>query len=131
MGLDSGIEIRRRADLPAIAFTYFDDEYSAKYNFDLEVAYWRKCWNVRAVIYKALNVKEENDSKIKLSKDDLNKIIKELKKINKRNWLDNGSCIWEWKEFKKLLRKNIKNLCKLRRLMKKYEGIEAYFYDSY
>lgn len=132
MGLDNGIEIKRRADLPTLAFTYFDKEYRAKYNYDLEVAYWRKCWNVRSIIMDTLDVKENNDSHTTMTIDDVDAVITALCKINKKNWLNRGSTIWDWKEFKNIQHRNIRNLRRLRYMMqKKPEVFEVYFYDSW
>lgn len=132
MGLDNGISIKRRADLPTLAFTYFDEEYRAKHNYDLEVAYWRKCWNVRRIIIDILNVRENNDSHTTMTIDDVDAVITALHKMNKKNWLACGSTIWDWKEFKGIQRRNIRNLRRLRHMMrKKPEVFEVYFYDSW
>ena len=118
--------------MPALAFTYFDEEYRAKYNYDLEVAYWRKCWNVRSIIIDVLDVREDNDSYTTMTIDDVDAVITALCKINKKNWLDRGSTIWDWKEFKGIQRRNIRNLRRLRHMMrKKPEVFEVYFYDSW
>ena len=132
MGLDNGIEIKRRADLPAFAFAYFDKQYLVKYNYDLEVAYWRKCWNVRNIIIDILKIRENNDSHTVMTIDDVDAVITALCKINKKNWLDHGDTIWDWKEFKCIQRRNIRNLRRLRHMMrKKPEVFEVYFYDSW
>ena len=132
MGLDNGIEIKRRADLPAAAFAYFDEEWRAKNNYDLEVAYWRKCWNIRNIIMDELNIDYMNDSQTTMTVEDVDKVIKVLCKINKKNWLDSGSCIWEWEDFKNIQRRNIRNLRRLRHMMYKApEVFEVYFYDSW
>lgn len=132
MGLDNGISIKRRADLPALAFAYFDEEYRAKHNYDLEVAYWRKCWNVRHIIFDLLNIEDFNDSQTIMTIEDVDAVIAALCKINKKNWLDRGSTIWEWKEFKNIQRRNIRNLRRLRYMMKKKPDVfEVYFYDSW
>ncbi len=118
--------------MPTLAFTYFDEEYRAKYNRDLEVAYWRKCWNVRRIIIDVLDVREDNDSYTTMTIDDVDAVITALCKINKKNWLDHGSTIWDWKEFKGIQRRNIRNLRRLRYMMrKKPEVFEVYFYDSW
>jgi hypothetical protein len=118
--------------LPALAFAYFDEEYRAKHNCDLEVAYWRKCWNVRSIIMDVLKVKDNNDSYTTMTIDDVDAVITALYKINKKNWLDRGSTIWDWKEFKGIQRRNIRNLRRLRYMMrKKPEVFEVYFYDSW
>lgn len=132
MGLDNGIEIKRRADLPAAAFAYFDEEWRAEHNCDLEVAYWRKCWNVRRIIIDVLDVREDNDSHTTMTIEDVDAVIAALCKINKKNWLDRGSTIWEWKEFKGIQRDNIRNLRRLSYMMKKKPDVfEVYFYDSW
>ena len=132
MGLDSGIAIKRRADLPTAAFAYFDNEWRANYNCDLEIAYWRKCWNVRNIIFDLLNIEDFNDSQTAMTVEDVDAVITALCKINKKNWLDRGSTIWEWKEFKGIQRRNIRNLRRLRYMMKKKPDVfEVYFYDSW
>lgn len=126
------ITVKRKADLPALAFTYFDEEYRAKHNYDLEVAYWRKCWNVRRIIIDILDVREDNDSETLMTLDDVDAVITALCKINKKNWLDCGGTIWDWKEFKGIQRRNIRNLRRLRRMMRKQPKVfEVYFYDSW
>ena len=128
MGLDNQIEIKRRADLPARAFAYFDN----KHNRNLEVAYWRKCWNVRNIIMDILKVEEDNDSYTTMTVDDVDAVIKALRKMNKKNWLDCGDTIWSWKEFKGIQRHNIRNLRHLHHMMRKQpEVFEVYFYDSW
>lgn len=79
-----------------------------------------------------LRVKDNNDSYTTMTIDDVDAVIKALCKINKKNWLDRGSTIWEWKEFKDIQRRNIRNLRRLRCMMrKKPEVFEVYFYDSW
>ena len=132
MGLENGINIVRSTKLPAITFDYFDEEWRARNNFDLEVAYWRKCWNVRNVLMRALSITEDNDSMTPMDVNDVNNAISSLRGLNKKNWNDYGGTIWSWSEFKKIQRRNIRNLRRLRRLMKKYPGVfEVYFYDSW
>ena len=118
--------------MPALAFAYFDEEWRAKNNYDLEVAYWRKCWNVRSIIMDVLHVSENNDSYTPMTVEDVDAVIAALCKINKKNWLDSGSTIWEWKEFRGFQRDNIRNLRRLRYMMKKKPDVfEVYFYDSW
>ena len=118
--------------MPALAFAYFDEEYRAKHNYDLEVAYWRKCWNVRSIIMDILKVEDNNDSYTTMTIDDVDAVITALCKINKKNWLDCGSTIWEWEDFKNIQRRNIRNLRRLRYMMKKKPDVfEVYFYDSW
>lgn len=96
----------------------------------MEIAYWRKCWNVRGAIADAIGGIHDNGV-TSLSREDVLAIIKELKKFNKKNWDNDGGSIWEWSEIKKIHRGCLRRLRRLARLMKRYPDIEVYFYDSY
>lgn len=130
MGLDNGIEVRRTKDLPR-AVRAFDEERREKNDYDIEIAYWRKCWNVRILIYRVLDMPDENDSEIEMSRDDVLNVIKALRGINRRNYYDGGFSIWCWHDFKRFNRRNIRNLKKLARIMRRHPDISVYFYDSY
>ena len=117
--------------MPTAAFVYFDEEWRAKNNYDLEVAYWRKCWNVRNIIFELLNIEDFNDSRTPMSIDDVVVVIKALQQLNAKNYTDRGSCIWDWPVFRRINRRNIIALNRLVRLMKKNDNIEVYFYDSW
>ena len=123
--------IKRRADLPGQIYAIFDEEWREKNGYDLEVAYWRKCWNVRAIIFDVLNIYENNDYQCPMDVDDVSNVIHALSKLNKKNYLDDGGTIWDWKDFNRNNRRCIKRLEQLRRLMRKCDKIEVYFYDSW
>ena len=114
-----------------MALALFDDEVSKKYNYDPSVAYWRKCWNVRNIIFDLLYIEDFNDSETNMTRNDVKRVIAELKKLNSANFRDRGDCIWEWEDFKCSKRRNIHRLRKLVRLMRKYPDMEVYFYDSW
>lgn len=79
-----------------------------------------------------LKVREDNGSYTIMTIDDVDAVITALCKINKKNWLDRGGTIWNWQEFKGIQRRNIRNLRRLRHMMrKKPEVFEVYFYDSW
>lgn len=133
MGLDNGIEVRRKSNLPNCVLC-FDDEWTRKNNYDLEVAYWRKCWNVRYVIFDVLRRGDENDSVIDITREELIETINRLESdINYFDFLEGGSysCIWDWNTLRRIQKRNIKNLKKLAKMMKRHPEIEVYFYDSY
>ena len=109
----------------------FDVEWKTKYDYDLDVAYWRKCWNVRDIILDLLHVSLDNDSQTPMSIDDVVAVIKALKQLNAKNYTDRGSCIWAWSDFRDINQRNIAALNQLVRLMKKNDNIEVYFYDSW
>ena len=133
MSLDNGIVIRRKDNLPNCVLC-FDEEWRKKHGYDLEVAYWRKCWNVRYVIFDVLRRGDDNDSVIDITREELVEIIHRLESdINYFDFLEGGSysCIWDWNTLRRIQKRNIKNLKKLARMMKRHPEIEVYFYDSY
>ena len=132
MGLDNGITIRRKDNLPNCVLCFDKDWWRKKHGYDLEVAYWRKCWNVRNVIYNTLGMPDENDSEIELSWEDVRNIVQALEEqIRYSTYEDWGSTFWTWNEFRGFQKRNIKRLKKLARMMKRHSEIEAIFYDSY
>jgi hypothetical protein len=42
-----------------------------------------------------------------------------------------GGCAWEWNDFRRFQKWNLKNLKKLAGMMKRHPEIEVIFYDSY
>lgn len=134
MGLDNAIEIRRKDNLPNCVLCFDNDEWRKTHGYGLEVAYWRKCWNVRYVIFDVLRRGDENDSVIDITREELVEIINRLESdINYFDFLEGGSysCIWDWNTLRSIQKRNIKNLKKLARMMKRHPEIEVYFYDSY
>lgn len=110
----------------------FDDkEWRVRCNYDIEVAYWRKCWNVRDAIFDILDIKEPNDSVTPMTAEDVEQVIARLKRFTRDNYDYYGGTIWDWIDFKKINKRNISRLKKLLRLMKKYDNIEVVFYDSW
>ena len=133
MGLDNGIEIRRKDNLPNCALC-FDEEWCRQRGYNLEVAYWRKCWNVRHAIFDVLRRGEDSDNVIDITYEEVLEIIKRLEDdFHYFDFLegDCGGCIWEWNIFRNIQKRNIKNLKKLAKMMKRHPEIEVYFYDSY
>ena len=134
MGLDNGVCVRRKDNLPNCVLCFDNDEWRKQRGYDLEVAYWRKCWNVRYVIFDVLRRGEENDSVIDITREELVEIINRLESdINYFDFLEGGSysCIWDWNTLRRIQKRNIKNLKKLAKMMKRHPEIEVYFYDSY
>lgn len=130
MGLDNGISIRRNTAPESASKIFHEEEWAKKYNY-IEVAYWRKCWNVRNIVFELLEIYDFNDSQTMMTADDVKRVIAELRKLNSANFCDDGDCIWDWDEFKRINRRNIKALKRLAKLMKKCPDIEVYFYDSW
>lgn len=131
MGLDNGIVVTKSK----LADKIFKDEkrfYYFECAEEYEIVYWRKCWNLRTAVQNITGRFFDNNEQIALSIDDIAKLIKYLKNLNKKNWEDDGSSIWEWEEYKDKIKQDIKNLKYLLRYMKKYYlKLEVWFYDSY
>ena len=130
MGLDNGIVVKKSR----LADKIFKDEkrfYYFTIAQEYEIVYWRKCWNIRTAVRDITGVFFDNDAQIALSIDDIIKLIKYLKNLNKDSWEDGGYSIWTWEEYKDKIKQDIKNLKYLLRYMKKYPELEVWFYDSY
>jgi hypothetical protein len=130
MGLDNGICARKTGAIDIDRKLEKLSTYQWEGSYD--IAYWRKCWNVRDAIGNALGSFYDNGI-TDIGRDEVLAIIKELKKFNRKNWSDGApwGSIWEWEEIKQSHRDCIRRLKKLTRLMKKYPALTAYFYDSY
>lgn len=131
MGLDNGLCIRRNEASMGIydKLKCFEEEWAKKYEYDFEVCYWRKCWNIRSLIFACIG-SCENDGMVPIQREDIPNIIEILKSLNSKNWYDYGPSIWTYEEQKPYIKQQIKNLKKVYRLMGRYD-LEVYFYDSY
>ena len=133
MGLDNGIEIKRKDNLPNCVLCFDNDEWRKQRGYDLEVAYWRKCWNVRAIIFSVID-DGEKDYVYNITREQLVEIIHHLEDdLHYFDFLEGerGGCIWTWNEFRRFQKWNLKNLKKLAGMMKRHPEIEVIFYDSY
>lgn len=129
MGLDNGICVKKTEYTKRLGL--FEDKYPEYPDLDYEICYWRKCWNVRNMIYSVIKELPENNSQLELSAEDLINIRNGLKEYNKKNWSERES-IWIWKEIKPNIKKHIADLKILIRAKQIYgDQIEIYFYDSY
>jgi hypothetical protein len=134
MGLDNGIEIKRKDNLPNCVLCFDNDEWCKQHGYDLEVAYWRKCWNVRHIILDVLSNYDDEYCVFDVSREELVEIIHRLEDdLHYFDFLEGewGSCIWEWNDFRRFQKWNIKNLKKLAHMMRRHPEIEVIFYDSY
>lgn len=131
MGLDNGFLIDRKTASYEALKAFDDDEWRRKMGYDLEVAYWRKCWSVRAIILDAVCVPENDCGVYTLTIKDVEQIYTELQKLTSKNFLERGSCIWDWPTFRRAHRRNLKRIRKLITLMKKCPTMEVNFYDSW
>lgn len=131
MGLDNGINVKRTPISESIPeMKQFEEDYIAKYNLNYEVCYWRKCWNVRSRIFDVLTGCFDDEYRIPLTIDDIDRIAEVLESFDSDNWNDEWWSIWTFEEMEDVLKQQIQNLTVLKRLMQEYE-LEVYFYDSY
>ena len=107
----------------------FEEEWAKKYGYDFEICYWRKCWNIRSLIFGCIG-SCDNDGEVPIKREDIPKIIDILKSLNSKNWEDEGGSIWTYEEQKPHIKQQIKDLKKVYRLMGKH-NLDVYFYDSY
>ena len=131
MGLDNGLEIKRNEKSMSIydKIKRFERSWDKEHEYDFEVLYYRKCWNIRSLIAECIGGIYDN-GETPVEREHIPKIIAALKSLNTKNWMDYGGSIWEWKEQKPHIKRHIKNLKYLYRLIGKYD-LDVYFYDSY
>ena len=133
MGLDNGVCVKRKDNLPNCVLCFDNDEWRKQHDYELEVAYWRKCWNVRHIIFSIID-SGENDCVYNITREELVEIIHRLEDdLHYFDFLEEkwGDCIWTWNEFRRFHKYNMKNLKKLAHMMKRHPEIEVIFYDSY
>ena len=135
MGLDNGIQIKRNTSTNSIPeLKQFELAYDNKHQFDFEICYWRKCYNIRNMIMDVVESARDNDNSDILTTTDIEKIIRGLQSFNSANWQENGGSIWDWDDeeypYSEKIQRDIENLKNLQTLMEKYD-LEVYFYDSY
>lgn len=133
MGLDNGIEIRKNKRTEELKLdAKFSTEYSDTH---LEVCYWRKCWGLRNRIVKYLVYKYNSDEYVgvwKLDIEDINQILDILEYFNNKKVWNEEESIWEWKNYKKTIRRNINDLHYILAKMEDFpDDFEVIFYDSY
>lgn len=134
MGLDNGIQFKildkqKFGDIPE----WFKREaWEDQYNYDYEVLYWRKCWNVRAEILSYLRA-DSDEYQWTLTLVQLKDIFKILNSLYVwHNW-DSSQSIWTWDEIGETYKKNLKYARKVLKWLetKPKDSYQLYFYDSY
>ena len=135
MGLDNGICLKlidkeTFGDIPSWIHR---EEWEDRYNFDYEVLYWRKCWNVRGAIMEYLGMSGD-DYEHAMTVYDLEDIVDILERYvyGEDNWKD-GLSIWTWEEIGDHYTKCLEYALKVAEWLrtKPLGSYELYFYDSY
>lgn len=137
IGLDNGFRVRglKKTDIPSYIHLPREDDITND-DKEIEVAYYRKCWNVRHMVLGVLRIPtSSNEYEYKLDPEDLSAIIRKMGKFfNREVWEDSdeGGSIWTFEEaFEGTLLNNTLNLKWLFEYWRDHPEIEVYFYDSY
>lgn len=130
MGLDNGIVMKYNPEVVCIGWVKKELQVFGM-GFIHDLCYWRKCWNVRDIIFSIVHPKADNDTITMLTADQLLEIAAALKKLNKKTWYEGAGSIWSWTEARRGIKKDIKNLKRAAKIKKKYPHTEIYFYDSW
>ena len=134
MGLDNGIILKLKdKELPEDFPTKLDnwDLEQVTEKGELEVAYWRKCWGIRAAIIGVLHMSPD-EYRHSVEIEDIPAIRRELYKfLHPDYWQENAESIWEYDEYIENMLDIVLNLKWLENYMKKHPDVTAYFYDSY
>ena len=142
MGLDNGITIRfREGKEPKWAkrLYVYDTKPEDGFGREFELAYWRKCWNVRKAILDELAEmgRPKDDYEYCLSADELRKVCKAVGKVlNRKDWdeaYDPGDTIWEWSECGSDMKRQNRRCLKAAKRLKGMDpgDYSMRFYDSY
>lgn len=142
MGLDNGIILETKVPIKYKPwFTEFeltDKGVDAKGNkfYCYDLAYWRKCWGLRAEIFEAICVKKDNEIyEYNLDLEKIKSIIKILFTVNNPYKWNALSGIWDYEDnaIGKMVFYQIGTLLWTYEWLNKrpQDIIRCYFYDSY
>lgn len=138
MGLDNGIIMKKitRNQLDKIPdFVKYELYYNEDDTVDIELAYWRKCWNVRNAIIEAINPECDpaGYADCEIDVDDIPALIRGLMPLfDKDKWTDGrGGSIWTFEEQFDNMVQVVLNLKWLETYLKENEDIRVEFYDSF
>ena len=134
MGLDNGImfKIKDKEQFGEIPAWFKRESWEDEHNFDYEILYWRKCWNVRAEILTYL-AGDDDEYEWSLTLMDLRDILKILKCLYSEQDWDESMTIWSWDEIGDTYLENLEYAHKVLEWLetKPADSFEIYFYDSY
>lgn len=130
MGLDNGVCVRgvTRDELPKLIKYPFSDDYGG----DVEIAYWRKCWDLRDMfLQEAYPNRDPQTYHFKMGLEEIKILIGVINYFfdNPKEW---RRSIWEFNEYQPHLYRMRRNLIVLYYWVKwRRPDAEIYFYDSY
>lgn len=139
IGLDNGIILhtKKKVDIPIPLD--LEDRLQPSFNgneYEYEICYWRKCWNIRAGVKNAFHLSPEDVNLDFLAVGDVKEIWKVINFLNKKKrWEhgDEGDSIWTYKEMRDHLDNDLTALEWLIYVMRHTRSDEyrVEFYDSY
>lgn len=135
MGLDNGIILKSKNKVEFPSYVNIKDVtqwYPNKDNcYYYEVAYWRKCWNVRSAIMSIIGAEEPSEGEFDVTSHKCLDIAADLiLMMTDPNCWDEDESIWSWEEIKDSLFQQVINLKWIATHSDEYNGY-LYFYDSY
>lgn len=137
MGLENGLILHTREpiEIPEEIEVDFSIE-EGPLKFSYELLYFRKCWNIRREVVRALNADYEYCGKAWLTIDEVKKIWWAISEVNHKGAWDDNDSIWTWDEIKDRLDHSLLALEWLVKFMRQYVGEKepfymVEFYDSY
>ena len=137
MGLDNGLILHTREPIEIPEELHFNlsmEDEPLKYSYEL--LYFRKCWNIRREVVRALNADYEYCGKAWLTIDEVKKIWWAISEVNHKGAWDDNDSIWTWDEIKDRLDHSLLALEWLVKFMRQHAGEKepfymVEFYDSY
>lgn len=142
MGLDNGILIKGKT-LKGKFFLKEHFDNLKTYGNSYEIAYWRKCWNIRDKFLEVFSDKDydRQGGEIHLDVEELYDVVEHILKyfLIEDNWIEgNGfviGSIWTWEEQLRNIADIIYNIRKFLELYKEAgldnNDFDIIFYDSY
>ena len=139
IGLDNGLILHSRNMIkaaerpPKVTSLGAHDNYEGHPEFDYEVLYWRKCWNLRTAVARALELPHDYVHKFDLSIEDIKAIWHVVNEHNNKHVWEDGSSIWSYDEMHDHLDSDLLSLEWLIHFMRTHRDNEymVEFYDSY
>lgn len=133
MGLDNGVmlKVKNEKDYEKAHCLFNHESWYEPCEF--EVAYWRKCYDIRNAILRVVDPSVTNEYRFPVTLDNIDDIIKTFKYfLHKKEWEEEADTIWEWDEnTRRNQARNLRGLRCLRRWLRRHPDDTAYFYDSY
>ena len=143
MGLDNGVnlKVKDKEAFGKMPKWLRREEWEDKYDYDYEMLYWRKCWNVREEVYhlmrKYYGRLDDDQYEFQLDVDMLKDLFKVLRKMYRKKMWDNdyedGMTIWSWSTVRRDYLSSLRYAKRVARWLKTKpaDSFEVYFYDSY